>query len=67
MVRHSAEAQKILLTFWEFFMQTFKCMVRLPNGTTRMIEVQAQNPIDAKEMLKGMYGADKVIGTPMRA
>ncbi|MDB2530052.1 hypothetical protein N9X46_04920 [Paracoccaceae bacterium] len=48
-------------------MQTFKCMVRLPNRTIRMVEVQAQNAIDAKEMLKGMYGADKVIGNPMRA
>jgi hypothetical protein len=48
-------------------MQNFKCMVRLPNRTTRMVEVQAQNAIDAKEMLKGMYGADKVIGNPMRA
>ena len=48
-------------------MTTFKCMVKLPNGTTRMVEVQAQNPIDAKEMLKGMYGSDKVIGNPVRA
>ena len=43
------------------------CMVRLPNRTTRMVEVQAQNAIDAKEMPKGMYGADKVVGNPMRA
>jgi hypothetical protein len=27
----------------------------------------AQNAIDAKEMPKGMYGADKVVGNPMRA
>lgn len=48
-------------------MQTFKCMVRLPNRTTRMVEIQVQNLIHAKEMLKGMYGADNVIGNPMRA
>ena len=47
-------------------MNTYKCMVKLPNGTVRMVEVQASNPIDAKEMLKGMYGSDKVIGNPMR-
>jgi len=32
-----------------------------------MVEVQAQNAIDAKEMPKGMYGADKVVGNPMWA
>ena len=52
---------------WREIMATFKCMVKLPNGTTRLVQVEAQNPIDAKEMLKGMYGADKVVGNPQRA
>ena len=67
MIRLNKKRLENSVLYVEDTMNTYKCMVKLPNGTVRMVEVQARNPIDAKEMLKGMYGSDRVIGNPMKA
>jgi len=47
-------------------MATFEIMVRLPNGTIRNVQIQAQNGNDAKAIAQAQYGAKNVLGNPIK-
>ncbi len=44
-------------------MKTFEGMVRI-NGRHQLVQVQAKNQFDAKQMLEGQYGSGNVKGAP---
>ena len=45
---------------------TFEAVVRLPNGSTDKVRVQAKDQLNAKAMIEAQFGKGCIINVPSR-